>query len=133
MFNLELINNKLINLELINLELFNLELFYFSSIPWRAVIATSLISFMIHIPFFLRYEIVGEQLEVTEFHQSELDLYYTTALMVVTRAIPILVVFVTNLLLLKTVNDAIKRKMSLSSQSQAQSNNYLNVSIYSYR
>ena len=82
--------------------------------PWKTAVIVALISVLIHIPFYLKHTIVDGKVTSTAFSYSEENLYYMTSLFVVTRIIPIVILVITNALLLRSVNQAIKRRASLA-------------------
>ena len=82
--------------------------------PWKTAVIVALISVLIHIPFYLKHTIVDGKVTSTAFSYSEENLYYMTSLFVATRIIPIIILLITNALLLRSVNQAIKRRASLA-------------------
>lgn len=70
-----------------------------------------------HVPYFIQWEVADGDLQPTDFSRSDENFYFTLILMVLTRAVPLLVLFTTNVLLLKDINDAVKRRNILATQS----------------
>lgn len=88
--------------------------FHFSSVPLRAAVTTTVFSVIVHIPLYLRYTRVDGVIKNTRFSYSDENLYYMMTLFVVTRVIPIIVLLITNILLLKSVDHAIKKRAALA-------------------
>lgn len=86
----------------------------------KAIALATIFSAAVHVPYFLKWEVNGNHLERTQFTLSNSDLYYTTFLMVVTRALPILTLFITNILLLSNIKQALRRRKQLTFQPSAQ-------------
>lgn len=74
---------------------------------------------VIHIPYALKWKLDNGKLVRTQLNQTRADLHYGIALMVLTKAIPILTLIITNSLLIKAVNKAVnQRKQLMSLQSK---------------
>lgn len=89
-------------------------------IPQRAAVLSMLVAFILHTPYFFKRHIKDGDLIRTPYSLHDADLYYSIVLMVITKAIPLLVLFITNILLLLSVNKAIKRRKRLVFQHTVQ-------------
>lgn len=89
-------------------------------IAQRGAVVAAITSVVVHIPYFLMWQVVDGKLIPSSFGLSRWNLYYTTGLMIATRALPILILFTSNIMLLKDVNDAVKRRLALAYQPNIQ-------------
>ena len=81
------------------------------------MIGSGIVSVALHLPYFFKWKLNEEKgVEPTEFAQSQSDLHYGIVLMVLTKALPIATLCISNMLLIINVNRAMKKRRQLVSQ-----------------